>query len=397
LSGYTAARLADLRQREFPGLGETIHLNSASYAPVPASAQRAAAAFEQRRSAAALLPDDFGPILQRARVHAAALVGGTEAEIALVPNTSVGLNLAADLVRQRADRADARAPRTIVIPDGEFPANVYCWMALEKHGFRLERLPTGPSVKPDEARLVERVQRGDVAALAISAVQFVSGYMADLARLGAACREAGVLFVVDGIQAAGVTPLDVVACDVDVFATGGHKWLCGPFGTGFVFIRRQLGLEFEPDLPGWLAFQSSKDFSQLLSYDWDLFDDARRFEVGSLPIQGFVALAESMALLDEIGTSSIRAQVQRLSGRLLDWAATRPDVDALVGEPDRLAGIVSLRMPDAAAVHASLLEAGISTVPREGAVRFAPHWFNTDDEMDRVIAHLQQHVPQPHG
>jgi cysteine desulfurase / selenocysteine lyase len=380
---------AAVRAREFPRLTQAIHLNSASYAPLPQCALDAAAAFEERRAAALLHPDDFGAVLSRTRSAAAQLVNAAPEQIALVPNTSVGLNIAASIARQRAARAERRPPRTIVVPDGEFPANVYGWLALERYGFRVERLPTGKDIRPDEHRLVERVRRGDVAVLAISAVQFVSGYAADLQRLGAACREAGVLFVVDAIQAAGVSPLDVQACEIDVLATGGHKWLCGPFGTGFVYIREQLVHEHEPDLPGWLAFESSMDFDRLLNYTWDLFDDARRFEVGSLPMQGFVALAESMQLLMSLGIDRIREHVHRLNASLLAFAAERADVQALVAEPEKLAGIVSLRVPDAPALHASLIDAGIHTVTREGSVRFAPHFFNTDDELARLMDRLR--------
>jgi cysteine desulfurase / selenocysteine lyase len=384
-----AADFSAIRAREFPRLGQAIHLNSASYAPLPQCALDAARAFDDRRAAALLHPDDFGAVLDRTRAAAARLVNAEPAGIALVPNTSVGLNIAASIARQRAERAERRPPRTIVVPDGEFPANMYCWLALERHGFRVERVPTGASVRPDEDRLAERVSRGDVAVLAISAVQFVSGYTADLQRLGVACREAGVLFVVDAIQAAGVSPLDVQDCDVDVLATGGHKWLCGPFGTGFVYLHERLVREHEADLPGWLAFQSSMDFERLLTYAWDPFDDARRFEVGSLPMQGFVALAESLELLLRLGIDRIREHVHALHAPLLEFAAERQGVEPLVPETEKLAGILSLRVPDAPALHASMVRAGIHTVTREGAVRFAPHFFNTDDEVGRVIEHLR--------
>jgi cysteine desulfurase / selenocysteine lyase len=376
-----------VRDREFPDL-EGIHFNSASYAPVPARALAAAREFEARRAAAALHPADFGPVLDRARAAAARLVNAAAAEIALVPNTSVGLNQAAAIARQRAVRRGAAAPRTIILPDGEFPANVYCWMALERDGFRVERLPLDALGYPPEDLLLERVGQGDVAVLAISAVQFATGYMADLRRLGAACRDAGVLFVVDGIQAVGVTPVDVTGAGVDILASGGHKWLCGPFGTGFMYIRHELCLEHEPDFPGWLAFESSTDFERLVSYEWDLFSDARRFEVGSLPIQSFVALAESMELLLELGVSSIRDHVHALHQPLLEWARRSSDVAAVVTEPTRTAGILSVRVPDAAALHHWLMKDGISTVTREGAVRFSPHCFNTVDEVARVLDSL---------
>jgi cysteine desulfurase / selenocysteine lyase len=372
------------RAREFAQLGTGVYLNTASYGPMPQRALDAVRAFDERRARVALQPEEFGGVLDAARAAAGRLVGARAAEIALVPNTSVGINLAAVVLRQRAARAARPAARTIVLPDGEFPANVYAWLALEKDGFQVERVPLDAAGCPREAALVERLERGDVAALAISAVQFSSGYRADLERLGAACVEHGALFVVDAIQAVGITPLDVAAAHIDILACGGHKWLCGPFGTGFVYVRDALCREHEPDLPGWLAFESSMDFERLLTYRWDLFPDARRFEVGSLPIQGFVGLAAAMELLLEIGVDRIQAHTRMLQQPLLEWAAGARAVRVVVSDDAHRSGIVSIRVPDAAALHAALMAADIITVPREGAVRFAPHFFNTAAEMERV-------------
>lgn len=379
---------AETRRREFPHLQHIVHLNAASYAPMPARSLAAVAAFQERRAAASLQPEDFGAVLDRARGAAARLVGAEAAEIGLVPNTSVGLNHAAAIARERARRQGRGARRTIVLSEGEFPANVYCWMALERDGFVVERVPTRGDGCPDEDAMLQRIHRGDVAVLAVSAVQFATGFLADLNRLGEACRQAGTLFVVDAIQAVGITPLDVRAAAVDILATGGHKWLCGPFGSGFVFVRQELALEYEPDLPGWLAFESSMDFEQLLSYSWDLFPDARRYETGTLPVQDYAGLAASMELLLELGVQRIRDHVRALHEPLLAWADHR---GALVvpEHGHRTAGIVCLRVADAQATQTRLGSAGVSVVPREGAIRFAPHFFNTMDEMQRAVDCLE--------
>jgi len=384
-----APDFAGVRRREFPHLHDRIHLNSASYAPTPKRALDAMAEFQERRAAATLQPDDFGAVLDRARRAAAGLVGAEVAEIGLVPNTSVGLNHAAAIARQRAQRQGSGARRTILLSEGEFPANVYCWMALERDGFRVHRVPARANGCPDEDALLDLVLRGDVAVLTVSAVQFATGFLADLSRLGRACRETDTLFVVDGIQAVGVTPVAVHVAAVDILATGGHKWLCGPFGSGFLYIRHELAMEHEPDLPGWLAFESSMDFERLLSYAWDLFPDARRYETGSLPVQDYAGLAAAMELLLELGVSRVRQHVRSLQAPLLEWAAGR-GVEAVPGTGDRTAGILCLRLAGAHALQSRLDDAGISVVPREGSIRFAPHFFNTIDEVGRVVECLDQ-------
>jgi cysteine desulfurase / selenocysteine lyase len=376
---------AKVRATEFARLDDRVYLNAASYGPLPERSLAAGRLFQERRAAAALRIDDFDANLARTRRACARLVNATESEIALTPNTSVGLNIAADLVR--AHCSDGR--RTIVVPDREFPANVYGWLSLRRDGFRVEVMPVDPAGCPREDALCERVGRGDVAALAISAVQFSTGYRADLTRLGAACRQHGVLFVVDAIQALGAVPVDVAAGNIDVLAAGGQKWLCGPFGAGFVYVRRELGMAHEPHRPGWLSFRSTSDFTRLLDYSWDLWDDARRFEVGSLGVQNFVEFAHSIELILEVGVERIFSHIQSLHQPLLDWAAGSRGAAPLVGGPAHASGIIALRVDDAAALNAALAAENIVCVNREGAVRFAPHLYNTATEMERVVRVLR--------
>jgi cysteine desulfurase / selenocysteine lyase len=376
---------AEARTAEFPRLGAAAYLNAASFTPLPERALAAMRAFEERRSAGMLTPDDFAPALARVRAACARLIDADDAEIALTPNTSVGLNIAAAILRQRS-----AGRRTIIMPDREFPANVYSWLALEREGYLVELLPVDDAGCPREDVLLQRMARGDVCALTISAVQFATGYRADLETLGAACAEHDVLFVVDAIQALGVAPISVRNARIDVLACGGQKWLCGPFGTGFTYIRRDLCTSTEPDLPGWLSFESTADFTSLLHYNWDLWPDARRFEVGSLGIQSFVGLAHSVELILEIGVEHIEQHVSALHEPLLAWAAASAVASPVVTEQHRRAGILALRLPDADALNHALAAAGVTVVPREGSVRFAPHFYNTASDVERALTVLRR-------
>ncbi len=278
--------------------------------------------------------------------------------------------------------------RTIVFSEGEFPANAYPWLGLEREGWSVARIAADPLGRPREDALLDRLD-DDVAVLALSAVQFANGYRADLARMGAACQERGVLFVVDAIQAVGAMPLDVGAAHVDILSAGGQKWLCGPFGSGFTYIRPDLVQRFEPPLPGWLSFESSTEFSSVLGYGFDLLPDARRFEVGSLAIQDYLGLARSAALLGELGVDAIWSHIRAVQQPLLDWAAADPSV-VLVSDTrdEHRSGIVSFRTPDVEATAGALRDAGVAFVIREGAIRLAVHFYNTVAEMERVVAVL---------
>jgi len=202
----TAAPLKDvagLRAAEFPWTGESVYLNNASIGPIPERTRRALDDFNQRRTAPYRLPDrDLQAILATARQAAANLIGATPGEIALAANTGHGISLAATAL--------PLAPGDIVLVSArEFPANVYPWLLLRRRGIEVELAPCAPTGWPDEDYLVERLGDPRVRVLAVSFVQFATGYRADLARLGAAARANGAYFVVDAIQGVGNSPLDV--------------------------------------------------------------------------------------------------------------------------------------------------------------------------------------------
>jgi selenocysteine lyase/cysteine desulfurase len=203
----------------------------------------------------------------------------------------------------------------VVVSAGEFPANVFPWVALESRGFTVEILPTGPDALPDEARLPSALERSDVRALAVSHVQFATGHRADLKTLGGRCRERGILFAVDAIQGLGADPVDVREARIDVLACGGQKWLCSPWGSGFTFIDRRLIERFDPPMVSWLAMEGAGDFSSLAGYSWSLQADARRFELATLGLQDQLGLAVSIELILDLGPDRIHEHLMACTRR----------------------------------------------------------------------------------
>lgn len=380
----TAEALERQAAREYPERGDGIFMNAASWGLLPRSASEIAADLILRRSRArGFAEEELGPIQRRCRESAARLVGASTTEIALSPNTSYGVNLAAALV-------GAGPPGTILVSEGEFPANVLPWMALESRGFRVEIVPRDGHGWPDEEALLSRLDREGVRALALSAVQYVSGYRADLPRLGAACRERGVLFCVDAIQALGVSPIDAPACGVDVLACGGQKWLCSPWGSGFTYVRRELQERFAPPMVGWLSVQGATSFEEGLGYGLDWLGDARKFELSTLALQDHLGMARSIELFLEVGLEAVREHVRRVQAPLLEWMASRSDARARTPlDPGRRAGIFTFAVADLDRSVAALREGGVIFAVREGSIRLAPHWYNTVDEMAEVVRILE--------
>jgi selenocysteine lyase/cysteine desulfurase len=376
----SAAHFERVRSREYRWSNEAVYLNAASWGPLPECARAAVEEFDRKRQVARLTDQDFLDVQDRARQAAARLIAAQPGEIALMPNTSVGLHLAAHFATLQAQ--DGR--RTIVLSDREFPANVYPWLALRERGFRIQFVPATAAGNPDEDALVAALEQDDVVAFSCSFVQFSTGFRCDLARFGRICQERGILFVVDAIQGLGAVPLNVHACRIDVLAAGGQKWLCSPWGTGFAFVRAELASRFEPYLPGWLAFHASRDFTRLVEYDLTYRTDAQRFEVGSQPFQSCTAFASSLELMLELGIENIYQHNRALQDTIIEWACARGDVQVVSDQRAR-SGILCLRPRNAEAVHAVLLDAGVTCAYREGSIRLSPHFYNDASEVQRLL------------
>jgi selenocysteine lyase/cysteine desulfurase len=364
-----------LRREEFPwaAAGEAIYLNAASTGPLPERTLRAQEAYSRKRAAPYRLShEEQFAALDDARARITALIGAEAGSVALSVNTGAGINLAAwGLPLRRGD--------VVVIPDLEFPANVYPWMAASRErGFTLHTVPARDGLL-DEDAVLAAIERDGVRVLALSWVGFATGFVADLDRISAACRARGVLLVVDGMQGVGVLPLDVQRVGIDVLACGGQKWLLSPWGSGFTYVRPGILDTIVPQPVSWMAVRGSDDFSALVDYDLAWRDGARRFEQITVPFQDFAGMAASLGLLQELGTDAIAAHVAE---RVEQLAAGAEQAGVEVVTPaGRRAGILTLRPGDVSATAARLRDARVVHSVREGTIRLSPHCYTTRDEI----------------
>lgn len=374
-----------LRREEFPwtAAGESIYLNSASTGPLPRRTVAAIAAFNELRAAPHRISQDaqFGT-LARSRELLARLIHAAPSEIALTTNTGFGINVAAtSLPLGKGD--------VVLGVAHEFPANVYPWMAAAKNrGFEFRMLPVVDGV-PSQAALLAALDDRKVRVVAISWVGFASGYRFDLPVIGAECRRRGITLVVDAIQGLGPATLDVDACGVDILSCGAQKWLLSPWGTGFVYVRKDLIGSLDPVFASWMGVRGSDDFARLVDYDMTWRDDARRFEFITLPFQEFAGLNTSLELFFEIGPDEIARYTTMLVDRVLSWAGSRGIPLVTPTRPEHRAGIVSLRPANSAARSAALTAAGVAHSFREGAIRLSPYFFNTTEEIDATLRLLE--------
>jgi len=370
-----------LRASEYPWAerGDAIYLNNASTGALPLRTLRAVEEFHALRGEPWKMTDEiqFGT-LRRTRELAAAMIGAGTDEIACMSNTTYGINVAARCL-------PLTAGDVVLTFDREFPANVYPWMALAKRGITLTRIPCRDKL-PDEEALLAALDGKNVKVVAIGWVNFATGYKADLARIGKACRERGIYFVVDAMQGLGATYLDARACQIDILACGGQKWLLGPWGSGFTYVRRELVRELEPEAVGWMAMRASDDFTRLVDYEFAYHDDARRFEVITVPFQDFAGLNASLEMIAGLGFGNVEIHIAGLVAMAVEWARSRKDMRLVTpADPAKRAGIVSIAPPDPPATSARLTAAKVIHSLREGAIRLSPHCYNTREEMTRAL------------
>jgi len=320
--------------------------------------------------------DTWVATYQGIRSAAARLINSTPREIAIVKNTSEGISTVANGLRWRAGDK-------VVVFREEFPSNQYAWQRLEARGVHVEWLSIF-----DPLDRVEEACRG-ARLLAVSFVQYLSGYRADLDALGEICARHGVFFFVDAIQGLGAVPLDVRRSRIHALAADGHKWLLGPEGCGVLFVAREMQEEVEPVEFGWTNVAGYADYS---SRDMTLRSDASRYECGSLNTIGCFGLRASLDFINQIGLANIAPVVESLGNQL--WTGLRELGCETLGErsPATAAGIVSFRHPgiEAHLIVRRLKELKFIAAPRQGWVRLAPHFYISPDEIAAVLAAISR-------
>jgi selenocysteine lyase/cysteine desulfurase len=347
-------------------------LNNAAESPLSLAVRRR---LDEYLDQAACAPDKRPPARQPVRPLLSRLLGGSADEYALVTSTGVGLGLAA--------AGYAWVPGdNVVLPAGEHWNNTFPWLALRTRGVDVRVVPLQADQRFDPDQVAERVD-ARTRMVAVAAVNHLTGFRADLRRLSGIARGCGALFVVDGVQAAGVVPLDVDGDGIDVLAGAGFKWLLGLHGTGYVYIRRGAWDRIQPVLPGMFA---AEDHLQELRW----LPSAQRYETGSLSYSLFHAWTAGLEMVLDIGVPAIHARVLELTSRLVSGLQARGltvvTPTAHAGERSAIVAFTAASQEANRAIHARLGEQGIGISLRGGRCRVSPSFYNTEGEIDRLLA-----------
>lgn len=310
---------------------------------------------------------------EEVRANFAHLVGADAGEVAFIRNTSEGISLfAAGL--------DWREGDNVIALSDEYPANVYPWWGLRRLGVET-RMVTRRGWRFTVDDILPLVD-GRTRLIAVSAVDWQSGFRANLTALGDFCRERGLLFCVDAVQALGALRIDVAASGIDCLVAGGHKWLLAPEGCGGLFLSRRVADRVRPVLLGW---NSVTDAERYLPYHFELRRDAVRFEPGTRSHLGILALGEAVDLLAEIGPASIEQRIMHLTDQLAEGLRKRGAEILSPWKDGERSGILTFRLGDDVRLSAVLQEAGIVVRRRAGGIRLAPHFYNDESDVVRVL------------
>ena len=362
---------------QFPVSQKQIYLNHAGIAPITDVTRRAV---EEAVSVLADFHDMwqmFTELFTGTRGAVASLINSQPDEIAFMQNTAEGMNVAAHSI-------PLQAGDNVLLCDQEYPAVSYPFMNLDKRrGITTRVMPNDGGGTTVE--LLERHADARTRVVAVSTVEFATGFRTDMQAVGNWCKSRGIWFVVDGIQSLGAEPMDVKAWHIDFLASGGHKWMMIPAGQGFLYVNNERLDELHPPFAGASSVANAGNY---LEYDLTPAAGALRFELGVSNLLGIVGMRSSLTYLQSLGIANIDAWTLHLTDMLLNELDRLGYVPLVNRTPGNRSAIVIFKAPDKAGTDAAekkLKDASVTYATRGGGLRLAPHCYNSEEEIAKVI------------
>jgi cysteine desulfurase / selenocysteine lyase len=369
-------------KKEFPVTQELIFFDHARVAPLPERVRKEVTAFvdDATRFGTAHYETWIAGIEQSRKNFARLINAGTD-EVAFVKNTSEGLSIV-------ANGLDWKSGDNVVIPDIEFPANVYPWWNLKRLGVetRMVHAIEGRVLFDDLVKQVDARTR----LISISSVECNSGFRCDLNRIGAFCKEKGILFCVDAIQSLGILPMDVKRDHIDFLSADGHKWMLSVEGLGGFYISRDVLEKVYPVTVGWGNMVNAADF---MNYQFEFRPGAKRFEEGSFNTMSIHAFGAALDLLLETGIENIEKRVIALGDTILEQLHRRGLEVYSSTRPEERSGNISFVMnQDINRLYEWMMEHKVKLTVRDGLVRVSPHFYNSESEILNFFQLLDKYM-----
>jgi selenocysteine lyase/cysteine desulfurase len=364
---------------------DAVYLNAAAIGPLPRVAIRAVQQALEFEKFPHRLPDGAHFARpNRVRALVATLIGARPDEIALTTGTSGGLQaIAGGIEWHKGDE--------VLVARGEFPAHFTTWLPLESSaGVKVTVVaPRGRFLTADD--FIERIGP-HTRLISASLVRFDNAALLDARRVADACHAAGAFLALDAAQCAGAMPIDVAALGCDFLAASGYKWLLSPYGTGFLWVRGALIEQMREAPFYWQALEDAENFHSLSLGKYTRAQGARRWD--SSETASFLNLAAMEASLEFVLRAGVHTVWEHNRALLAEMIRRLPSdrcVLASPADPDARGpyACIATRRPDAtAALFEKLQKAGAVVALREGALRIAPHLYNSERDIDRLLTVL---------
>ncbi len=365
---------------QFPITSEYLFFDLANKCALPLYATRTIQEYIAKQQGMSGDKAEWFRTIEEARGRFARLINAGPDEIALLKNTSEGLNVAANGI-------PLKAGDNVVVNLSEHPNNIYCWLHLQRNGIEVRWAPTvrGEVTIEGLASVVDDRTR----AVAVALVTYAPGNRNNVKSIAGFCRPRGIYTVVDAVQATGTLRIDVADLGIDMLATSGHKALFVPHGIGLFYCRGAILPDIEP------RYVARSGMVQQVAVEHDaseyalrLSPTAARYEIGNNNYLGVTVLNESLKFLLDIGTERIERRILDLSGYLTERLRGAGFEVLSPREEGRRSAIVCVRVPDPERVHAWLLERKVITTCRRDSLRLSLGIYNTEAEIDRFVGLL---------
>jgi selenocysteine lyase/cysteine desulfurase len=370
----TDGEIADVRSH-FPILRDKTYLYNCSQGALSDAVEAGMRAYATSWRTSTAPWDDWMAMYEALRGTFARFIHADPAEIAIVSSASAGINPIANALR-----FDHR--NRVVLSEYEFPTMAHIWLAQQSRGAEIHFLDGVDNGVPAEsyARAIDDRTR----IVPLTHVSFINGFRSDVAAITRIAHDHGALLFLDGYQDCGTRPIDVKALDVDFYVTGTLKYLLGPPGLAFLYVRRELIESLTPTITSWFAQRDPFAFD---TRHLALAPDARRFEDGAPPIPSVYAAQPALDLLSRVGLDNVAAQIGRLTRAFLDGAQ---ELGIATKTPATSVGpLVVLRATDPVAVLERLTAHGIIVSTRHDGVRFAFHVYNDLRDVHEALTALE--------
>jgi len=362
---------------EFPIVNEYVYLNHAAHSPaskrVVEAVKKCLESLESK--------GEYSINVRETKKPFAKLINASVDEVALITNTSQGLNIVANTLKFNSGS-------NVVINDMEYPSNVYPWLKLKKKGVEVRVVKSVNGIIPLEA--YEKAIDDKTVAVAISHVEWMNGFKHDLKPLAEIAHDHGAYLVVDAVQSAGAMKIDVKKMDIDFLACGCYKWLLGPTGAGYLYIRSELIEKITPPFVGWASVKYKEDPLTFNTSKIEWRENASKFEIGSMSHFSFAGAQAAIELILEVGIENIEKRILQLTKYLVDRLLEAGyEIQSPLNDEYR-SGIVNFKIANGYKIQKKLAENKIITSFRGGGIRVSPHFYNNKEDIDKLVNKVEQ-------